>query len=337
MCLYPKIIHNPKYKPNKKNGGQTPAVIDKRVLYVPIGCGNCIECRKQKARQWHVRLLEDIKTNTNGKFITLTFSNQSYKELAEEIQTKWQITGYELDNQIATLATRRFLERWRKEYTKSLRHWLVTELGHNGTENIHLHGIIWPTTNTQFDTLASIWNYGYVWPRLGTRQHKTNYVNSRTITYITKYVTKLDVQHKYYKSQILTSPGIGANYTQNKNSGNWQLNRFKGENTIETYRTESGHKIAMPTYWRNKIYTETEREKLWMQKLDKEIRYVLGQEIDVSNNFNEYINALETARNLNTQLGYGNDKIDWKRKEYEKIIREIKQLTRINSSLQGSL
>ena len=52
MCLYPKLINNPKYRANKKNGGDIPAVSDNRVLQVPIGCGNCIECRMQKKRQF---------------------------------------------------------------------------------------------------------------------------------------------------------------------------------------------------------------------------------------------------------------------------------------------
>ena len=37
--------------------------------------------------------------------------------------------GYEKDNNIATLSVRRFLERWRKEFKRSVRHWLITELG----------------------------------------------------------------------------------------------------------------------------------------------------------------------------------------------------------------
>jgi len=37
MCLYPKLIKNPKYKPNKKNGGIVPELKDIRVLAVPIG------------------------------------------------------------------------------------------------------------------------------------------------------------------------------------------------------------------------------------------------------------------------------------------------------------
>ena len=48
MCLYPKFIDNPRYRKNKKNGGIIPAVSDERVLLVPIGCGKCMECKKQK-------------------------------------------------------------------------------------------------------------------------------------------------------------------------------------------------------------------------------------------------------------------------------------------------
>ena len=76
MCYYSQLIKNPKYTPNKKNGGVVPYMADKRVALVPIGCGECKECRKAKQREWQVRLKEDIKHNTNGKFITLTFSNE---------------------------------------------------------------------------------------------------------------------------------------------------------------------------------------------------------------------------------------------------------------------
>ena len=71
MCLYPKLIKNKKYTKTKKNGGIIPPISDERTLYVPIGCGKCIECMKQKKRNWQVRLLEEIKTDRTGKFVTL--------------------------------------------------------------------------------------------------------------------------------------------------------------------------------------------------------------------------------------------------------------------------
>ena len=69
--------------------------------------------------------------------------------------------GYNRDNAIAKLGVRRFLERWRKENKKSVRHWLTTELGGNGTENIHLHGIIWTDKTSEY--ISRIWKYGFTW------------------------------------------------------------------------------------------------------------------------------------------------------------------------------
>ena len=155
MCYYPRFIRNKRYTETKKNGGVVPAVNDWRTMYVPVGCQECKECRNQKARSWQVRMLEDIKTNTNGKFITLTFSNENLRKLHDYTINKIEASidklrnekrsgkeeikkinklkslkeGYNLDNEIATQAIHLWRERWRKLYQKSPRHFLVTELG----------------------------------------------------------------------------------------------------------------------------------------------------------------------------------------------------------------
>ena len=123
MCLYPKIMRNKKYKITKKNGGNVPILKDKRVGYVPIGCGKCMECKKQKSNQWKVRLMEDLRVNRNAKFVTFTFNDESLQELDNDI--KGEIDGYNRDNEILSLGVRRFLERWRKLFGKSVRHWIV--------------------------------------------------------------------------------------------------------------------------------------------------------------------------------------------------------------------
>ena len=334
MCLYPKLIKNPKYRANKKNGGVIPPVPDERVKEVPIGCGNCMECRKQKARHWQVRLLEDLREHKNGKFIALTFSDESIAKLCETIEEKSKGSrpeGYVLDNAIATLATRLFLERWRKKYKKSLRHWLVTELGHEGTENIHLHGIVW--TDEDLEEVERVWQYGFVWKgkpkwKQGKIIGYKQYVNEQTVNYTIKYVHKQDEQHKLYKSIILTSPGIGRGYTKRMDANR---NTYNGDETNETYRTRNGYKIALPIYYRNKIYTEEQREQLWLQKLDKEERWVCGEKVNISTieGLNQYFKLLEYHRGRNAQLGYGTDEKDWNREVYEREIRKIKQETRI--------
>jgi len=355
MCLYPTLAPNKKYTPNKKNGWQVPPIHDNRALLVAIGCGNCIECRTQKAREWQVRLQEDIKTNKNGKFVALTFSNESIKHIVENFHIEKKINvkndkqgfyydgqryeatictpiknlhGYTKDNAIATKAVHLFRERWRKEHGHSPRHWLVTELGHKGTENIHLHGIIWTDLNI-IEELEKHWQYGFTWKGYYRNGKLENYVNNRTINYTVKYIQKIDKDHRYYKSTILASPGIGGNY---KNTANALYNKFKGELTDETYRTETGHKIAMPTYWRNQIYTDKEREQLWLQRLNKMERWVCGEKADISQDQNSYINLLNHHRKRNKEFGYGNNEKSWKQEYYENQRREIIIETRIQKA-----
>lgn len=312
MCLYPTLRQNPKYKKNKKNGGRIPPLIDIRVLFVPTGCGNCIECRTQKARDWQVRMTEDLKEHKNGKFVMLSFSNENITKLYNEIENK---IGYDKDNEVAKLAVRRFCERWRKKHKKSIRHWLITELGHVNTEHLHMHGIIW--TDETNEEIQNKWMYGKVW--FGT------YVNIKTINYTIKYFTKIDKDHKYYRPIILTSAGIGSNYFNRKDQLN---NKYQEQGTKETYTLPNGQETALPQYYRNKLYKDDEKEKLWIEKLNKQKRYILGKEIDISKGEEEYNKLLKIAQMKNTQWGYGTNKEDWTQKEYEQQRRALKQAER---------
>lgn len=312
MCLYPKLIKNRKYVSNKKNGGIIPPVTDKRVLMVPVGCGKCMECKKQKARNWSVRMQEDIRENKNGLFVTWTFSEIELQKIDNEIKG---ITGYDRDNEICRIAIRRYLERWRKKYKKSLRHWIVTELGGTKTERVHLHGIVW--TDERKD-VAKIWKYGKVW--IG------DYVNESTINYIVKYINKVDEKHKEYNSKMFVSPGIGSGYVKRRD---YERNKFNDLKTCETYRTRQGIELALPIYYRNKLYNDEEKEMLWLQKLDKEERYVDGVKVDISKGEDEYYKLLKHKREKNKRLGYGDDAENWELKKYENERRNLKKLERL--------
>lgn len=311
MCLYPKLIRNKKYIPNKKNKGLVPVPSDHRALSVAVGCGKCIECRNQKARAWSVRLQEEIRTNFTGTFITLTISNESYKHLVEGIE----LEGYARDNQIATLAVKMFLNRWRKKHGKSVKHWLVTELGHNGTENVHLHGIIFSQDTA---AIEKAWQYGFIY--FGT------WVNLQSINYMIKYVSKIDDIHKYYVPKILCSPGIGAGYASRHNA--WQ-NRFKDKETKEYYTTDQGVKLNLPVYYRNKLYDDEQRERLWINRLDKHERYVCGTKVDISKDTELYNKTVDHYRLINSRLGYGDNTADVNQKKYENDLRDINHLQRL--------
>ena len=182
MCLYPRLIENRKYKSNQKNGGVIPAIIDKRTLMVPVGCGQCMECRKKRSRDWQVRISEEVRSQElKGYFVTLTYSTESIKKLLE----KETAEGYELDYILAKKGMRRFLERWRKKHKKSVKHWFVTELGQKNEEHLHLHGFIW--TDKEPEEINNTWSYGNVW--IG------DYVIERTVNYTVNYISKIEEKH----------------------------------------------------------------------------------------------------------------------------------------------
>lgn len=266
MCLYPIFIRNPKYLPNKKNGGRPPRMKDFRTSHVPVGCGVCKECRKQRANSWRVRMTRELEGNMHqAKFVTFTFNEESYKELARRCGK--DDTGRQ-DNDIARLAVKLFRERWRKKYKKSIRHWFVTELGHQGTERLHLHGIIF--TDQKAKEINEKWGYGFT--VIDERP-----VTNRTINYIVKYVQKNDVDHPNYTQIVLTSPGIGNKEFEKSTQAAWAA--YKGEETRDSYRLPCGRITALPHYLRNKIYSERQREELWIFKMNQPYRWVAGVKV----------------------------------------------------------
>ena len=294
MCLYPTLIKNKKYLPNKKNSGHPPKCPDERLRYVTAACGKCYECRKQKGRAWQVRLAEEIQADSKAIFVTLTISNESFKKFENDKEN---------EESIITKMVRRFLERIRKETKKSVKHWLTTEIGED-TDRYHLHGLIWGE-NAEYLT-RKFWQYGFVF--IG------QFVNEQTINYITKYVTKIDTKHKEFIPKILCSKGIGNNYLRRSDS---ELNRFRESNTNETYRLRNGTKLNLPIYYRNKIYTEEEREKLFLQKIEKGVVYVCGRKADI--NSEHYTELLQELQKDYQELG--DSPKDWEKAKYKKRLQ----------------
>lgn len=311
MCLFPKLIINKKYTGTKKNQGNVPSLTDERVRYVPVACGNCMECRKAKAREWQVRLHEEIKQHRIAKFITLSFSPEALKELMDKYSLKES-------NAIAGKAVRLFLERYRKQNKVSLRHWLITELGQNNSERIHLHGIIF---GKEFDEeeLEKYWKYGNIW--IG------DYCNQKTINYIIKYVHKIDKKHKNFRPQIFCSAGLGRNYID---FAAQEQHIYRKNKTVEFYALPNGAKVNLPIYYRNKLFTEEQREKLWIEKIEKDTRFINGIEIKRANtdNFEHFRQVLETQQKINKEIGFGDNSSEWKKEDYNITLRMLNKAKR---------
>ena len=69
----------------------------------------------------------------------------------------------------------------------------------------------------------------------------------------------------------------------------------------------------MPRYYRDKIYSEEEKELLWLQKLDKGDTWVMGEKCKIDSE--EYKNLLNYYREQARQI-HGDNITLWKEKQY---------------------
>ena len=223
------------------------------------------------------------------------------------------------NNDIATKAIRLCLERVRKLTGKSVKHWFITELGQKKTERLHLHGIVWGLGNDK--KITDNWKYGITFTGY--------YVNERTINYITKYMLKIDEKHPKFRGKVLCSAGIGAGYLKREDA---KKHVYIQGRTNESYRMRNGGKLNLPIYYRNKIFTEEEREKLFLDKIEKGIVYVLGIKIDLKTEESRYMGVLMSERERHEKIYYDNPK-DWDERKYLNRLKRQHQWTETRAAM----
>lgn len=242
-----------------------------------------MECRKEKAREWTIRLQQDIY-ECNVHFMTMTFSNESLESLSKENPEP---------NSIAARAVRLFCKRWKKKYKEPIKHWLITELGHENTERLHLHGFLW--TSKKCGEIEKVWGYGWV--------DTGEWVNEESVSYVVKYITKNDEDHPEFKPKIFTTPGIGRKWLKSKQAEDCKKNPVGERRFI---RNSAGFKMALPNYYARNLYSDKEREAMAIEYADKKIKYVCGEKVDVStiDGKRRYIKLQNYYRKKSKLFGY---------------------------------
>lgn len=283
-CVYVRTGKNAKYTATKKNGGVVPKPKDERLKAIPIKCGTCIECRREKARNWQIRLEAELQNDRNVRFMTMTFSDEFINLFDKD----------EIEN--AKECVKRFLDRWKHKYGKAPKHWLITEKGQKGSERIHLHGFLW--TDKSAEEIEKIWQYGWI----DTGQ----YVNESSIAYCVKYVFKYDEKHPGFNPKIFTSKGIGKGLIE-------KLKRQKYNRLGEleaTVTLSDGSKIPMPEFLKRAVFTDEEREEMRIDQLNKGELFIQGVKYNVKeeDGRNQYMEALDRRRNDLAKMGFGKKK-----------------------------
>lgn len=235
----------------------SPIYLPETRLTVP--CGRCAACLKRKQSAWSLRLNYEQKEHKYSYFITLTYSDECLPV-----------------NGVNKTDIQLFMKRLRKKI--KCRYFLTSEYG-SKTHRAHYHLILFTDNSVSQEIIVNAWQNGNV--QIGS-------VTPASINYVTKYALKKSFVPKGQNSCFSLQsrkPGIGYNY----------IKRMKSWHEEDLYRNYSvmpgGHKIALPRYLREKIYTKEEMEHQ-SAKTYKSTNYQTPQEFKLAEENKEYLTRL---------------------------------------------
>lgn len=112
-------------------------IVNKEEYTVP--CGRCFQCRKKRAQDWAIKLIEENKYHKKKCFITLTFDNKILQK-GNEYGAKCKFL-YHIEN--SKEYVQKFIKRLRKHFKNDrITYFAVGEYGEK-TKRCHWHIILW--------------------------------------------------------------------------------------------------------------------------------------------------------------------------------------------------
>lgn len=269
---------------------------------LPMPCGKCLYCRKQKATEWKNRLIDEFKVWENVSFLTLTYKEVSPFE-EPHIFEKSRNLDYR-DIQIFMKRLRIYLKR--KHSIEKIKFFCAGEYGEKNTRRAHWHLILFgiPNTKTIQEAIKKMWEYEGSTKNLDMQ---TCYDEKGVSSYVSQYVVKkIDIEAENEAKKENRKPpfqhcskGIGLTYAlQNyvipaykcfKEFGNFSNIIFEGKklyfcryirnkilNILETFEKNITYKIK--DYGMNKIkeYAQETKDifvKFWNCEIFENIIY----------------------------------------------------------------
>ena len=199
---------------------------------VPVPCGRCPPCKIRRVNGWVFRLLEEEKRSSNAHFVTLTYDT-THVPISEHGFMTLQKRDFQL-----------YMKRLRKLCPATLKYYAVGEYG-SANNRPHYHAIIFNVHDSVL--FHDAWMLGAV--HIGK-------VSGDSIAYTMKYIDKqstkkLHVRDDRNREFSLMSKGLGENYLTPETID------YHQQDISRLYlMRHGGHKIALPRYYRNKIYDE---------------------------------------------------------------------------------
>lgn len=213
-------------------------------------CGKCPACLRRRQAAWVFRLEQEQQRATSSAFLTLTYDEQNLP---------WSVGGYPTlntrDHQSFMKRLRTTIQRKFKSHVAKIKYYSVGEYG-GDTHRPHMHSIMFNLPNDYLrhpELLEREWQKGAV--DVGT-------VTVGSIAYVTGYMSKTlyttgqDEADDRKKEFSLQSNGIGENYLTHARVGYYKK-------ILTPYLIkEDGEKATMPRYYKDKLYTESQKSKI---------------------------------------------------------------------------
>lgn len=213
-----------------------------------VPCGKCEACIKRRVNAWAFRFEQQCKVSSSVAFVTFTYDDEHIPYSRNGLQT---LVKKEIPEFMRTL---------RHKCPHRLKYYAVGEYG-GITARPHYHAIMFnlPIMMVRVPALIQdIWKKGMVHSAPG---------NIATFKYVAKYVQKsagdvgthmvdLDtgemIEDDRIKKFSLVSKGIGLNFLTPA------MTEYMRKN-LSTYFTVDGRKVAIPRYYKDKVFTEEEK------------------------------------------------------------------------------
>ena len=220
-----------------------------------VPCGKCYNCKRRRTSSWSVRLVKEGERSLSAHFLTLTYNTEN---------VPISKNGFMTLNKIDLQKFFKRLRKWHGKEHTSLKYYAVGEYG-GQTKRPHYHIVIFNANLEHFERSWSIDLKPLGQIHIGT-------ITEASIGYTLKYICK-DSQIPIHKNDdrikefAIMSKGLGSNYLTDKMI-TWHKN--KPEERIYV-PLKDGKKAPLPRYYKQKIYDESEKEKIsfhWKKKSD---------------------------------------------------------------------
>jgi hypothetical protein len=236
MCLTPIKI-----KAKQKQDGMV-----RSQGHAIVPCGKCGACKNKRANAWIFRLQQQEKVHISALFVTLTYSAENIRLTSKGFMT--------LDKRDVQLFMKRL--RWNTG-RKHIKYYACGEYGTDSWRP-HYHAIMYDVTH---DEIINAWGLGHTY--IGT-------VTGASIGYTTKYICKdkrvpAHANDDRIPEFSLMSKNLGKNYLTPQMT-NWHV-----KNSATYVVVPGGKKQPLPRYYRDFIFTEEHKQKLFIQNQNQRV------------------------------------------------------------------